>query len=74
MLLVNGQRVNIPSYQVRSEDVVAVHEKAATRPVSSTRCNWPGHGFPEWVQVDVSKLSGVFKRVPDRGDLPPDAQ
>jgi hypothetical protein len=29
-----------------------------------------GHGFADWVDVDASKMSGVFKRIPDRGDLP----
>jgi small subunit ribosomal protein S4 len=29
-------------------------------------------GFVEWVEVDTDKMAGVFKRVPDRADLPPD--
>jgi len=72
-ITVNGQRVNIPSYQVRPEDVVAIHEKSRTQ----TRIQYSlqlaqGHGFVDWVEVDASKMSGVFKRIPDRGDLPPD--
>jgi small subunit ribosomal protein S4 len=72
-ITVNGQRVNIPSYQVGAEDVVAVHEKSRTQ----TRIQYSlqlaqSHGFAEWVDVDASKMSGVFKRIPDRGDLPPD--
>jgi small subunit ribosomal protein S4 len=72
-ITVNGQRVNIPSYQVRPEDVIAVHEKSRNQ----TRVQYSlqlaqAHGFMDWVEVDVGKMSGVFKRIPDRGDLPPD--
>lgn len=71
---VNGQRVNIPSYQVRPEDVVAIHEKSHNQ----TRVQYAlqlmqGHGgFVDWVDVDAGKMRGVFKRVPDRADLPSD--
>ncbi len=73
-ITVNGQRVNIPSYQVGPEDVVSVHEKSRTQ----TRIQYAlqlaqGHGgFVDWVEVDAGKMSGVFKRVPDRADLPAD--
>jgi len=72
-ITVNGQRVNIPSYQVRPEDVVAIHEKSRNQ----TRIQYAlqllqSHGLVDWVDVNVSKMSGVFKRIPDRGDLPPD--
>ena len=29
-------------------------------------------GLPDWVEVDVKKMQGKFKSVPERGDLPPD--
>lgn len=72
-ITVNSQRVNIPSCQIRAGDIVAVHEKSRNQ----TRIQYSlqlaqGHGFPEWVEVDVSKFNGVFKRIPDRGDLPAD--
>jgi small subunit ribosomal protein S4 len=72
-ILVNEQRVNIPSYQVKPEDVVAIREKSR----SQTRIQYAlqlaqGQGFVDWIEVDSSKMRGVFKRVPDRSDLPPD--
>jgi small subunit ribosomal protein S4 len=72
-ITVNGQRVNIPSYQVRPEDVVAIREKSRNQ----TRIQYAlqlaqGHGFVDWVAVEVGKMSGIFKRIPDRGDLPAD--
>ncbi|HAS51795.1 MAG TPA: 30S ribosomal protein S4 [Gammaproteobacteria bacterium] len=72
-MIVNGKRVNIPSYQVRPEDVVAVREKSRTQSrIQFSLQLAQGHGFVEWVDVDTTKMSGIFKRVPDRGDLPPD--
>ncbi len=70
---VNGKPVNVPSYQVRAEDVVAVREKSRKQlRIQSSLSIAEQHGFPEWVEVDAKAMKGVFKRVPDRGDLPPD--
>ena len=71
-ITVNGNRVNIPSYQVKPGDQVAVAEasknqlrvKAATEAADE-------RGFPEWVEFDVKKLTGTFKNKPQRDDLPP---
>jgi len=73
-ITINGQRVNIPSYQVRPEDVVAIREKSRnqTRIQYSLKLAQDHGGFVDWVDVDASKMSGVFKRVPDRTDLPAD--
>jgi small subunit ribosomal protein S4 len=72
-ILVNGKRVNIPSYQVSTEDVVSVHEKSRNQ----SRIQYAlqlaqSRGFVDWVDVDAGKMAGVFKRVPDRSDLPAD--
>jgi small subunit ribosomal protein S4 len=72
-VVVNDQRVNIPSYQVKPEDVVAVREKSRNQ----TRIQYAlqlaqNQGVVDWIEVDASKMRGVFKRVPDRSDLPPD--
>lgn len=72
-MIVNGKRVNIPSYQVQPEDVVAVREKSRTQSrIQFSLQLAQGHGFVDWVAVDATKMSGIFKRVPDRSDLPPD--
>ena len=54
---VNGKRVTIASYQVRIQSSLEV---AAQR------------GFVDWVEVDTTKMSGLFKRVPERIDLSAD--
>lgn len=72
-VLVNGRVVNIPSYQVKPEDVVSIREKSRNQTrVQSALQLAQGVGFAEWVDVDVNKMSGTLKRIPDRGDLPPD--
>ena len=70
-ILVNGKRVNIPSYQVRPGDVVEVAPKqkeqlrikAAAEAVAS-------RGLPEWLEVDAKALKGTFKALPQRAELP----
>ncbi|NOP02573.1 30S ribosomal protein S4, partial [Klebsiella pneumoniae] len=70
---VNGKTVNIPSYQVRPGDVVAVREKslAQLRIVQALEL-CAQRGRVEWVDVDAAKKSGVFKNVPARSDLSAD--
>ena len=72
-ITVNGACVNIPSYQVRPEDVVAVREKSRKQArIQDSLTVAEQIGFPDWVDVDVSKMEGVFKSIPDREELPPD--
>jgi small subunit ribosomal protein S4 len=69
-ITVNGQPVNIPSYQVTEQDVVAVAEKArAQLRVQSALQLASQRASVDWVDVDSSNMSGVFKRYPDRGEL-----
>ena len=72
-VLVNGKIVSIPSYQVAPEDAVEVREKAKKQVrVQNALALAEQYGFPDWVDVDTKALKGVFKRVPDRTDLPAD--
>jgi len=70
-ILVNDKVVNIPSCAVKAGDVIEVREKskAQVRIQDALRLA-EGAGFPEWVDVDVSKMKGVLKRIPDRNELP----
>ena len=69
-LTVNGQVVNIPSFQVKAGDVVAVREKAKKQVrIQEAMCLATQIGLPSWVAVDASKLEGTFKNVPDRAEL-----
>ena len=72
-IAVNGEVVNIPSYQCKAGDVISVREKAQKQLRVQTALQIKGQvGFPEWVDVDEKKFSGVLKQLPDRGDILPD--
>lgn len=66
-LMVNGHVVNIPSYQVKAGDTIAMRDKskAQLRIVDALKLA-QGIGLPDWVAVDATKMEGVFKKVPDR--------
>jgi small subunit ribosomal protein S4 len=69
-ITINGEVVNIPSYLVKAGDVVAVREKAKKQlRVTDALKLAEGIGLPGWVQVDSSKLEGVFKKSPDRDEF-----
>ncbi|MBR7069865.1 MAG: 30S ribosomal protein S4 [Oxalobacter sp.] len=72
-LMVNGKVVNIPSYQVKPNDVISVREKAQkqTRIIESLNLA-EQLGFADWVSVDVKKMEGTFKRLPDRSEFAQD--
>ena len=70
-ITVNGGLVNVASYQVQPGDVVAVEEKSrnqlriqAALQLASQR------GEIDWVDVNAGNFKGVFKRMPDREELP----
>jgi len=68
---VNGQTVNIPSYQVNAGDVVEIREKSKKQTrIQDAVTVAEQIGFPAWVEVDGKALKGTFKTVPDRSDLP----
>jgi small subunit ribosomal protein S4 len=71
-VLVNGRRVNIPSYQVRPGDVIEVSEKARTQlRVKAALEAAESRGFPVWVEVNVKEAKGTYKARPERSELPP---
>jgi small subunit ribosomal protein S4 len=69
-ILVNGQTVNIPSYNVEAGDVITIREKAKSQlriksalelAAQRTAC--------EWVDVDAGKMEGTYKSAPERSEL-----
>ncbi len=71
---VNGKPVNLPSYQVKAGDAIALSEKAQKqlRVQEALTVAAQMDLSPSWVEVDAKKFAGVFKAVPDRADLPSD--
>ena len=72
-LTVNGQVVNIPSYQVKAGDVVALREKSKKqgRVVEALQLAQQV-GIPAWVEVNADKAEGTFKKMPDRDEFASD--
>jgi small subunit ribosomal protein S4 len=72
-ITVNGQIVSIASYQCEAGDVVSVREKSQKQLRIQTALQIKSQvGFPDWVEVDEKKFSGIFKQLPDRGDILPE--
>jgi small subunit ribosomal protein S4 len=72
-ITVNGTSVNIPSFMVKSGDVVAIRDKSKkqNRIVEALQLAQQV-GLPAWVEVSVEKAEGTFKKVPDRDEFASD--
>ncbi|MCF6767991.1 30S ribosomal protein S4 [Thiotrichales bacterium 19S11-10] len=69
-ILVNGQSCNIPSYQVKEGDVVAIREKSKKQLRIQNALELSKQRAPvSWIEIDESKLEGTFKTEPDRSEL-----
>jgi small subunit ribosomal protein S4 len=69
-LLVNGKKVNIPSYIVRAGDVVSVKE--SSRQMGRVLTAMEGaqrRGVPEWAELDRDTCSGKIRLLPTRSDV-----
>jgi small subunit ribosomal protein S4 len=67
---VNGKKVNIPSYQVRPGDVIAVREKSRSLELFKEMAELGrGKVMPEWLSVNYDTLSGEVLRYPNREDI-----
>jgi len=70
-ITVNGKRVNIPSYRVRPQDVIAVAEPSKNQlRIKAALEAATQRGIPSWLEVDATKMQGIFKTLPERSDLP----
>ena len=70
-ILVNGRKVNIPSYQVKPGDVIEVAEKAKNHlRIKAAVEAAEQRSFPDWIDMDVKAMKGIFKTKPERSDLP----
>ncbi len=70
-ILVNGEVVNIASYQVQEGDLVSVRDKAKEQLRIKSALDIAATRSPsDWIDVNVSKLEGQFKQKPERSELP----
>jgi len=69
-ITVNGKVVDIPSYLVKPNDVVAIREKAKKQArIIESLSLAEQIGIADWVSVDSKKMEGLFKRIPDRSEF-----
>ena len=72
-ILVNEKSVNIPSYQVKPMDKISIRERSKKQLRIQDALNVAEqYGWPDWVDVNAKAMSGVFKTVPQRAELPPE--
>lgn len=72
-ITVNNKIVNIPSYTVQANDVVAVREKSKKQTrIADSLSMAKQKGISDWISLNENKLEAVFKNAPERTDLPPD--
>lgn len=70
-ILVNGKRVNIPSYIVKPGDVIEVSKNSKDQlRIKSAIDSANNRNFPSWIDVDIKEMKGIFKEQPDRSELP----
>lgn len=69
-ILVNGKKVNIPSYQVKAGDVISLREGAASmQRFKDIADATNGVAVPEWIDYDADKSTGTIKELPDRSQI-----
>jgi len=68
--LVNGKKVNIPSYLVKVGDTIKVKEKSRTvGRISEAVETVARRGVPQWLELDKDSYTGIVKRLPTREEL-----
>jgi small subunit ribosomal protein S4 len=68
--LVNGRRVNVPSYLLKEKDVVEVEKKSKKLTIMKQILkSSEGRMVPEWLEMDKKSLKGIVTRVPQREEL-----
>jgi small subunit ribosomal protein S4 len=69
-VMINGKRLNIPSYQVKNDDVVEIREKSKQLAVVLDAAQSSERDVPEYVEVDHRAMKGKFLRAPKLADVP----
>jgi small subunit ribosomal protein S4 len=69
-ILINGRRVNVPSYLIKPGDVVSIREKSRKiRRIQEAMETIERRGTPAWLEVDPKEFQGTIKAMPSRADV-----
>ncbi len=69
-VLVNGKKVNIPSYRCKEGDVIEVREKSRTMALVLEALESPERDLPEYISVDPKAMKATFTRIPSFDEVP----
>ena len=69
-ILVNGKRVNIPSYLVKPGDVIEVRVKSKELPLVLEASQLAERDVPEYLETDYKAMKGTYVRVPTLLEVP----
>jgi small subunit ribosomal protein S4 len=68
--MVNGRKVDVPSYSVRAGDVVSVRQTSLENAaIAHAMEEVKGRGVPEWIAIDSAKLAGTIASLPTREQI-----
>jgi small subunit ribosomal protein S4 len=67
--MINGKRVNIPSYILKVGDVIEVHEGSRKHPQLLESLRGVGRRAPEWLSFDATTLTGKVLSIPSRDQI-----
>ena len=69
--MINGRPVNIPSFLLRSGDVIHVKENSKQlKIIHESMKRLKDDMIPQWLQIDKAALKSTFLSVPERVDIP----
>src|SRR5476651_2388581 len=69
-VLVNGKRVNIPSYRVKPEDVVSVRERSRNMALVLEALQSPERDTPDYIEMDTKGMTARYIRIPELAEVP----
>lgn len=70
MILVNGKKVDIPSYTLKAGDKIAILDKFKENTgLKRSLETLQKRGVPEWLEVDTGALSGMFRKIPTKDEI-----
>jgi small subunit ribosomal protein S4 len=69
-VLVNGRKVNIPSYLVKKGDEISIRERSKKLGnIQEALEAKERHGFDSWIEIDAKNFKGILKEIPDIAEL-----
>ena len=69
-VLVNGKKVNIPSYRLKAGDVVEVKEKSRSMALVLEALESAERDVPDYIELDAPKMKATYLRIPELSDVP----